>query len=112
MEFILTQLGTQRQSKHVIEGWNRTSLPLHREMLENSLLGATRGYHDGGNLSEAEMAVLKDYIENVRMLEDIDPTVTEIIRDEAGKYFSDDCSAQDAANAIQGRVSIYLSEMK
>ncbi len=112
MEFILTQLGTQRQSKHVIEGWNSTSLPLHREMLENSLLGATRGYHDGGNLSEAEMAVLEDYIENVRMLEDIDPTVSEIIREEAGKYFSDDCSSQDAANAIQGRVSIYLSEMK
>ena len=36
--------------------------------------------------------------------------ITDIVREEAGMYFAGDCTAQEAAKRIQGRVSLYLSE--
>ena len=54
-----------------------------REPLENAILAATRGSHSGGNMNEQEMAVLMDYIENVKMYRDLDPNITAIIREEA-----------------------------
>ena len=110
MDFILTELGKKRQSKICLEAWQHCSLPIMREPLENAILAATRGVHPNGNMNEQEMAVLKDYIENVRMYRDLDPTISAIIREEAGKYFALDCTAESAAKSIQGRVGLYLSE--
>ena len=112
MDFILNELGKQRQSKICMENWNHCSLPIMREPLENAILAATRGYHGNGNLNEQELPVLTDYIENVRMYEELDPNVTAIIQEEAGKYFAMDCTADSAAKAIQSRVGLYLSEQK
>ena len=110
MDFILTELGKKRQSKICLEAWQHCSLPIMREPLENAILAATRGVHPNGNMNEQEMTVLKDYIENVRMYRDLDPTISAIIREEAGKYFALDCTAESAAKSIQGRVGLYLSE--
>ena len=110
IDFITTQLSSQRQCKFCIESWNSASLPLMREMLENSMLGASRGYHAGGNMTVQEVDVLKDYLEHVKMYQDTDPAVTRIILEEAGKYFAGDCSAESAAATIQSRVSLYLAE--
>ena len=110
MDFILNELGKQRQSKICMESWQHCSLPIMREPLENAILAATRGVHTNGNLNEQEMPVLQDYIENVKMYEELDPNVTAIILEEAGKYFSMDCTAESAAKAIQTRVGLYLSE--
>ena len=109
-DFIVQQLSTQRQAKFCIEGWNSARLPLMREMLENSMLGASRGYHAGGNMTVQEVDVLMDYIEHVTMYQDIDPAVTRVILEEAGKLFAGDCTAESAAKAIQSRVSLYLAE--
>jgi hypothetical protein len=109
-DFLLQQLSSQRQSKYCIESWNSASLPVMRSMLENSMLGASRGYHAGGNLTVQEIDVLKDYLENVRTYQELDPAVTQIILEEAGKFFSGDCSSENAARAVQSRVTLYLAE--
>lgn len=109
--FIMDELGKKKQSKMCKDTWgDANSLPLMREPMHNSLLAATRGVRDGGNMTEDEMAVLSDYIEGLRMYKDIDPTISGIIYEESGKYFAGDTDAQGAANAIQSRVTLYLSE--
>ncbi len=110
LDFILRELSPKRQSQYCVETRNTVSLPLLRDMLENSMLGASRGYHAGGNMTTQEVDVLKDYLSNVRTYEELDPNVTEVILEESGKYFAGDCDAAYAARSIQSRVSLYLAE--
>ncbi len=53
---------------------------------------------------------LKAYIENTTTGNYYDETILNIGEEEAGMYFSGDQTAQAAADMIQSRVSIYLSE--
>ena len=53
---------------------------------------------------------IKSYIENINTGEYFDDTIFNIGTEEAGMYFSGDQTAQAAADMIQSRVSIYLSE--
>ena len=110
LDFITTQLSPRRQSKFCIESWNSASFPIMREMLENSMLGASRGYHAGGNMTVQEIDEFKDYLAHVTVYEETDPAVTSIILEEAGKYFAGDCTAEHAAGTIQSRVRLYLTE--
>lgn len=110
-EFIMDELGTQKQSKKNMGNYNGDSLPIMREPLHNVMLAATRGYHPGGNMNEQELAVLEDYIDGIRMYEETDTVISNIIDEEAAKFFDGDTTAQAAADAIQGRVSLYLSEI-
>lgn len=110
-EFIMDELGTQKQSKKNTGSYNGDTLPIMREPLHNVMLAATRGYHNGGNMNEQELAVLEDYIDGIRMYEETDTVISNIIDEEAAKYFDGDTTAQAAADAIQGRVSLYLSEI-
>ncbi len=41
-----------------------------------------------------------------------DSKLTNIVREESGKYFSGDCTAEEAAKAIQGRAELYLAEQQ
>ncbi len=53
---------------------------------------------------------IKSYIESITTSNYFDETVYNVISEEAGMYFSGDQTAQAAADMIQSRVSIYLSE--
>lgn len=53
---------------------------------------------------------LLTYIRGITLNAEFDVTVKNIVSEEAGKYIAGDCSAEEAANVIQGRVSLYLAE--
>lgn len=112
-EFIMEQLSGIRQGKMCLDKMNyrENSLPIMRETLANCLraatLGASRRY---GNANEQEMAVLEDYVEGLRMYEEEDPFISNIIVEEAYMYFSGDQTAERAAEMVQKRVDLYLQE--
>ncbi|MBQ4464689.1 MAG: hypothetical protein II916_01805 [Oscillospiraceae bacterium] len=53
---------------------------------------------------------LKTYIEGIRTCSYYDMTIYNIIQEETEKYFAGDQTSQQAADMIQSRVSLYLSE--
>ena len=111
-EFIMEHLGSQKQSKLCMDSWDGTdSLPVMRSAMENCLKGATLGImRPCGNATTAEMEMLRAYLEDVRMYEDDDAFINSIILEEAEKYYAGDCTAQQAADMIQSRCALYLSE--
>ena len=114
-DFIMDELGKQKQSKMCMDSWewDANAFPIMKEPLENAILAATRGANrDLGNMNDQEAAVFREYFENVRMLDDPDSFVSQIIWEEADQFFDGDITAQQAADHIQSRVGIYLSEMK
>ena len=60
--------------------------------------------------TQADVDSVKSYIENVKETVYYNEQVYNIVNEEAQKYFSGDQTAQAAADMIQSRVSIYLSE--
>lgn len=63
-----------------------------------------------GAITQEEMDTLLAYIEGVQNNSRYDSTVYNIVYEEAGMYFAGDQTAQKAAETIQSRASIYLSE--
>ncbi|MBR3631157.1 MAG: hypothetical protein IKN55_11905, partial [Oscillospiraceae bacterium] len=61
-------------------------------------------------LTQAERDALEQYIRGLSTYMLLDPHVETIAREEAGKYFAGDCSAEDAAKATQSRALLMLSE--
>ncbi|MBQ4465238.1 MAG: hypothetical protein II916_04675 [Oscillospiraceae bacterium] len=113
-DFIMDQLSKPKQSKMCMDSWNweANSFPVMREPLENAILAATRGANrDLGNMNEQEAETFLQYFENVRMYDNSDINISYIILEEAQKYFNGDCTSQQAADAIQSRCSLYLSEL-
>ncbi|MBQ8079872.1 MAG: hypothetical protein IJ236_07960, partial [Oscillospiraceae bacterium] len=53
---------------------------------------------------------IKDYIAGITESGFYDEKIANIISEEAGKFFAGDQSAQQAADMIQSRASLYLSE--
>lgn len=114
-EFIMEQLDSRQQSRMCMDSWDdvENSLPVMRESAENALTAATRGANRPyGNMTSEEYDVLKDYIGNVRMYCDPDIFISKIIIEETQKYLAGDSTAQQAADMIQSRVSLYLSEIR
>lgn len=60
--------------------------------------------------TQEERDMLDDYMAECDTILYIDPDISDICMEEAGAYFSGECSAQQAAEMIQNRVSILLSE--
>ncbi|MCR4647213.1 MAG: extracellular solute-binding protein [Oscillospiraceae bacterium] len=61
-------------------------------------------------LTQEERDGLEQYIRSCNTFMMVDTVVKNIAIEEAGKYFAGDCTAEDAAKAIQGRASVYLAE--
>ncbi|MDR2616020.1 MAG: hypothetical protein LBC28_05505, partial [Oscillospiraceae bacterium] len=61
-------------------------------------------------LTEDEVNKAREAIEGASRVYGANPQVLSIIQEEAGAFLSGQKSAQDAANIIQSRVSIYISE--
>ncbi len=60
--------------------------------------------------SDEETDMLLQYLKGITSCTFTDTFVSDIVMEEAERYFGGDCTAEAAANAIQGRVSNYLSE--
>ena len=63
-----------------------------------------------GAATQEELAYFERYLDSLHTSMLNDTTITSIVQEEAGKYFTGDCTAESAAAAIQGRVSVYLAE--
>ena len=62
------------------------------------------------NMTQAYADELKTYIEGIRDISAYDSTIMTIIDEEAQKYYAGEQTSQQAANMIQSRASLYLSE--
>ena len=61
-------------------------------------------------LSKEHAQVAKDFIYATHYCTSYDQKIIDIINEEAGPFFNDQKSAEDVANIIQSRVSIYVQE--
>lgn len=61
-------------------------------------------------LTDADLTGLLDLIDRAVSAVAYDAEIAAVIEEEAGKFFSGKCSVEQAAAAIQSRVSIYVSE--
>ncbi len=66
--------------------------------------------HLVGTPTAAEKQTLLQHIEELSAAYVYDFSLNSIIQEEAEMYFSGDCTAEEAAKKIQGRVKLYLSE--
>lgn len=105
---------------------NLRMMAVRRSVLEAQMEAATqpamegedlyRMYHNGemsvpiGNATEEEMDALYAYLRGITQSGYYDAHLETIIREEAQMYFAGDQTAAQAAEMIQSRASIYLSE--
>ena len=66
--------------------------------------------HLAGTPTESEKQALLQHIEELSAAYVYDLSLNSIIQEEAEMYFSGDCTAEEAARKIQGRVRLYLAE--
>ncbi len=93
------------------------ALPIHRGALEfqieqdeHNVTFMAFGQMFVGALESWESDILRDYIEGVRTCSYYDYRVHDILMEETEKMLAGDQSPQEAAEMMQSRVSIYLSE--
>lgn len=111
------------QSKYQAEIWDfmkyllseeyqkKTGMPVLRSALEEKLENAQHmSAAEMGSATTEEMETLGAYLEGVTECFFYDETVYSIICEEVDMYLAGDCTAEEAAEMIQNRVSLYLSE--
>lgn len=96
------------------------TMPVHLPTLEKEMVTATKqtmakAYFNGtevniGAATEDEMAILMDYIKGIKESYFHDTVVYNILMEETEKLLAGDCTVDAAAEMIQSRVSLYLSE--
>ncbi len=110
--------------KHLLQEEYQTglndSLPVLRSALETKIdeamhMVSARKPFGGtevqfGESNEEEMRKFRSYAEGIRTAFYFDETVYNIMMEEMEKYFAGDCTAEECAEMIQSRASIYLSE--
>ncbi|MBQ8927755.1 MAG: hypothetical protein IJ055_05735 [Oscillospiraceae bacterium] len=115
-EFIRFCLNEENQYR---EGEVGGGFPVHRAALERKLAyetreGASRGYgYYAGSIpdpTQEDARTVRALLEGELTGALIDDALSGIVREEAGKYIAGDCTAQEAADAIQRRAQLYLSE--
>ena len=101
-------------------------LPLNRKALEKTFADATIPHDEhhtayfgmnGQNVeydaaTQEELQTVLAYLDTLHTGVLDDSKLTNIVREESGKYFSGDCTAEEAAKAIQGRAELYLAEQQ
>ena len=63
-------------------------------------------------LSKEEAEYFSDFIMSVKEISPVDNKILDIISEEVGAFYAGQKSADEVANIIQSRVSLYLSESK
>ncbi|MDE5861765.1 MAG: hypothetical protein K2H28_06170 [Ruminococcus sp.] len=61
-------------------------------------------------ITDKDIDYINDFISHCNKLSDRDEDAQEIIREECNKFMNGEISAEECAERIQNRVSIYLSE--
>lgn len=118
-DIFMGMLGEEMQRNYDVETSYR-SFPVLRSALKEDLEVVTKTPNrsflkDGvnksiGAISMDEQEFLLDYMEHITAFYYADPTVSRIIQEESDKYFAGDQTAQEAADMIQSRASLYISE--
>ncbi len=111
MKFFLTE----DYQMHLYE-----SMPIHEDALEYKLeeaegmvtasVGMAPGQTFIGELEEWESDLLRDYVHGIRTSWYYDYRIQNILLEEMDKLYAGDQTAQECAEMMQSRVSIYLSE--
>lgn len=115
-DFFMTQLSEEKQSEQ--SDWG--GFPVRRSGMEAQMQAALDNA-DGstyvgnrevvtGAATQAEMDEISAYIEGITVCDYYNEEIWQVVREEADMYFAGDQTAEQAAEKIQGRVSIYLSE--
>lgn len=121
-EFIKFNLREEQQ--YFGEEQQQNCLPVNRAALEHFLADATLPHDerhttylqmDGESVeydeaTQEELTFFQSYLDSLHTSTLDDTKIKSIVQEESGKYFAGDCTAESAAKAIQGRVSLYLSE--
>lgn len=84
----------------------------------NELTGETfeitqRGHWDNYDYDPAtdeEVEKVLELIDSIIGMQDYDPTIYDIVMEEAGAYFAGTATAEDTAKMVQSRVTLYLGE--
>ena len=61
-------------------------------------------------LNENYANIVLDFIRSADMISHSDSEITKIVKEEEGRFFEGQCTSAQAADAVQSRVSIYVSE--
>ena len=87
-------------------------LPANFQRLQSELTAYQTAAPDGAEntVSEADAAQFYDLLDSITVLEGPDGALAEIIKEEAAAYFAGSMTAEQAAQNIQSRASIYLQE--
>ena len=87
-------------------------LPASFERLQSELAACKAAAPDGGEktVSEEDAAQFYDLLDSITVLAGLDSQLTEIIQEEAAAYFAGSMTAEQAAQNIQSRASLYLQE--
>ncbi len=111
MKFFLTE----DYQKHLTE-----SMPIHKDALEykykeaEKMVTATVGMFPTqtfiGELESWESDILREYVGGIRTCWYFDTQIHDILMEEVEKLLAGDQTAQECAEMMQSRVSIYLSE--
>lgn len=114
-EYIKFCLSEENQSA-VSQGY----MPVHLTVLEAYLREScnaepSTGSHNGVEFTyypptQADVDKVLDYYKGIAYAENGNDFIDSVVREEAGMFLNGDCTAQEAAEKIQGRVSIYLAE--
>lgn len=76
------------------------------------MLGVADSTYEYGNyyLDENYANIVLEFIRSADMISHSDSEITKIVKEEAGRFFEGQCTSDQAAEAVQSRVSIYVSE--
>ena len=83
---------------------------LRKEFAQYKLGHRTDWYGNPETISDADEAKFLELLNSVTVLEGMDRSLEDILREEAAAYFAGGCTAQQAAKNIQSRASLYLQE--
>ena len=87
-------------------------LPANFQRLQSELTAYQTAAPDGAEntVSEADATQFYDLLDSITVLEGPDGALAEIIKEETAAYFAGSMTAEQAAQNIQSRASIYLQE--
>ena len=88
------------------------ALPASLQRLQSELAAYRAADSDGGErpVSETDAAQFYGLLNGITVLAGLDGQLTEILQEEAAGYFAGSMTAEQAAQNIQSRASLYLQE--
>ena len=92
------------------EGLPAGSAALQEELAQYKAGNRTDWYGEVQKISGADEEKFLELLNNITVLEGMEPALEDILCEEANACFAGGCSAEQAAKNIQSRASLYLQE--